>query len=224
MRRTIKLILSLLLIVTLFPTAASASDVYTEGYFKYRIEDDSVTICDYFGKEAEVTVPAAIVGNPVSKIAKGAFDDNSKVKKVNLPDTIMSVENGAFASGISVVYNSNTDNPVKSGAGGGMNSGEGDNDSSSSKGAADSNSSGKDSRTSVSEDSKGSSQPGIEEIEAELEEDDIDNAYGGNAISRKFRELADENGYGVVIAGIVIIVLVICGIGYYVWRKKKKRV
>ena len=115
MKRVMKMIVSAALFSLLLGATALASSNYTEGYFAYQIEDDSVTICGYFGKESEVTVPAMIVGNPVSKIAKGAFADNTTVQKVNLPDTIMTIEEGAFASGISVVYNSNTGEPVTSG-------------------------------------------------------------------------------------------------------------
>ena len=38
-------------------------------------------------------------------VAKGAFADSSYVKTVNLPDTITTVEEGAFAAGITVNYN-----------------------------------------------------------------------------------------------------------------------
>lgn len=95
---------------------AFASDIYTEGYFKYQVEEESVIICGYFGSEAEVTVPSVIAGLPVSKIGKGAFMECPNVKTVNLPDTIMEIENEAIARGIQVVYNSNTDTPVQSDA------------------------------------------------------------------------------------------------------------
>ena len=241
MKRTIQVLILILLITLLFPAAAfaSSSDVYTEGYFKYRVEKDSVTICDYFGKESEVTVPAMIVGNPVSKISKGAFADNSKVKKVNLPDTIMTIEEGAFASGIRIVYDSNTKNPVSSGAGkseasksgtSGASSGQsaksanGQDGKSSGAGADTDSPSGSDTKSSAkSGASADDSQPGIEEIEAELDEADLDNASGGSAISKKFKEIADAKGYGVVIAGVVIIILALCGLGYYFWKRKKNK-
>ena len=43
----------------------------------------------------------------MNTIAKGAFTGNDNVKTVDLPDTITAVEEGAFASGITVNYNSN---------------------------------------------------------------------------------------------------------------------
>lgn len=90
---------------------AQASEIYTEGYFEYQQQDDSIVICYYFGKETEVTVPAMIAGNPVSTIASGAFTDCPEVTTIYLPDTVMTIESGAIGDGIRVVYNGNTYTP-----------------------------------------------------------------------------------------------------------------
>lgn len=116
MKRMIDTLLPIALFVLLCPLLVNAATVFTEGYFKYQIEEDSIIICEYYGKEAEVTVPSMMVGMPVSKIAKGAFSNNTSLKTVNLPDTVMTVERGAFSAGIQVFYNSNTDIPVASGS------------------------------------------------------------------------------------------------------------
>lgn len=106
MKKLIPVLLSLLMALTMTATALAAT-VYTEGALRYTIADESITITGYFGKDAAVTVPASIAGIPVNTIAKGAFTGNDNVKTVDLPDTITAVEEGAFASGITVNYNSN---------------------------------------------------------------------------------------------------------------------
>ena len=106
MKKLIPVLLSLLMALAMTATALAAT-VYTEGALRYTIADESITITGYFGKDAAVTVPASIAGIPVNTIAKGAFTDNDNVKTVDLPDTITAVEEGAFASGITVNYNSN---------------------------------------------------------------------------------------------------------------------
>ena len=106
MKKLIPVLLSLLMALAMTATAL-ATTVYTEGALHYTIADESITITGYFGKDAAVTVPASIAGIPVNTIAKGAFTDNANVKTVDLPDTITAVEEGAFASGITVNYNSN---------------------------------------------------------------------------------------------------------------------
>ena len=100
-------ICSLFLSVTAF-----ASTTYTQGYFNYQISDKSVIITNYFGDEEIVTVPSMIAGYPVSEIAANAFAKAETVKHISLPDTIMEVQARAVGMGVSVMYNSNTDNPV----------------------------------------------------------------------------------------------------------------
>lgn len=85
--------------------------------------DDSVTITDYTGEEEVVTVPAMIGGNPVNVIASGAFA-KSKARTVYLPDTVVSVEEGAFSPGQSVVYAS-AEHDSTGGTGEGIQSGDG---------------------------------------------------------------------------------------------------
>ena len=128
MKKLIPVLLSLLMALAV-AVPAFADTVYTEGALNYTIADESITITGYFGKDAEVTVPASIAGTPVNTIAAGAFAHNESVKKVNLPDTITSVEEGAFAAGITVNYQSNV-------VGGGTSISEGDSTGSGSDGGS----------------------------------------------------------------------------------------
>lgn len=103
MRKTMGMLLGLLAGLLLFPATAMA---YTEGYFYYEVEDQSVIITGYFGDETEVTVPASIAGNPVNVIAEGAFED-TEVTELKLPDTIMKIEEGALGDVAKITYNAN---------------------------------------------------------------------------------------------------------------------
>lgn len=110
------LVLIVMVSVGLFPALApsmsvKAADAYTEGYFHYMVEENAVTITEYFGSQNEVTVPSMIAQYPVAKISSGVFADHKNVQKVNLPDTITCVEDRAFGSGQTVVYDSNTEEP-----------------------------------------------------------------------------------------------------------------
>lgn len=82
----------------------AAQETYSSGYFYYILEDESVSITGYFGPETETTVPSSIVGYPVSKICKGAFKDNKRLKTIHLPDTIMTIEAGSFSSDQKVIH------------------------------------------------------------------------------------------------------------------------
>ncbi len=74
-----------------------AATVYSDGYFYYHAYEGYNSICGYFGKETTVVVPSSIAGRPVSRIEAGAFDGCSTIEKLVLPDTIMEIEDGAFA-------------------------------------------------------------------------------------------------------------------------------
>ncbi len=92
-----------------FPFFVEATSVYSNGYFRYTVDDHSVTIISYTGNETEVTVPNMIAGNPVNVIGKGAFVKNESVNVIHLPDTIMSVEEDAFGEGQKVIYDYEND-------------------------------------------------------------------------------------------------------------------
>ncbi len=101
-RRLSVCLLALLLSAGL--TVAVRAD-YIHGYFRYTVEDESVTITAYTGHETVVTVPAMIAGCPVNAIAPGAFS-GSGAAEIRLPDTVLRVEDGAFGTGQNVVFES----------------------------------------------------------------------------------------------------------------------
>lgn len=101
-RRCATFLLALAVLAAMVPVAALA-ETYQHGYLRYEVVDQSVTITGYAGREETVTVPAMIAGNPVNTIANGAFLDAYTVEAVYLPDTVTSVEQGAFAPGQAVV-------------------------------------------------------------------------------------------------------------------------
>lgn len=100
------LLLALLLCLAVGLTAFAEDTIYTEGPFRFVLEDGAATVVGYFGSDTTVYVPEKLAGAPVDTIAEGAFI-GSGVKKVCLPDTITEVEGGAFETGVQVVYDSN---------------------------------------------------------------------------------------------------------------------
>lgn len=66
-----------------------------EGLFRWQEEQGGVAITAYLGTEETVVVPAELGGLPVRRIAKDAFR-NADCKTVVLPDTLYTLEDGAF--------------------------------------------------------------------------------------------------------------------------------
>ena len=111
MKKLLAVLLAVLLLASMAPAAFADDTIYTEGTLHYTIDNDSVTIINCFGRDAEVWVPAMIAGYPVNTIASGAFAENEAVQTLYLPDTIAVIEEGAIGDWIHVVYNANTDHP-----------------------------------------------------------------------------------------------------------------
>ncbi len=204
---------------------AMAAQIYTEGYFEYQVKEDSVTICGYYGKETEVTVPAMIAGNPVSKIAKGVFGNTATVKKVYLPDTIMTIEEGAFQNGIDIVYNSNTDQPSagekETQIQGGTSQGEPQSGTSSSEtqiGAPDGTAAGSQSDGQTTDEPEGtegtdSVQAGIDGAEVELPEE-----------PEKSEETGQEHdGSKLWIAAVIGTAVLAAGAAAVFWGMKRRK-
>ena len=86
------------------PCIRAYADSYIHGYFRYTVEDNSVTIIAYNGSEEEVTVPSMIAGNPVNVIGPDVFAKNPYVKVVYLPDCIMEIDETAFSPDQQIIY------------------------------------------------------------------------------------------------------------------------
>ena len=75
------------------------SQTQQEGDFEYCFNADQsgVVIEKYTGSAASVTVPATIAELPVVEIGESAFENNTTVTSVDLPDTVEVIGKRAFA-------------------------------------------------------------------------------------------------------------------------------
>lgn len=175
----------------------AAEQIYVHNYFQYTVTDSSVTIVNYYGSDSEVTVPNMIAGNPVNTIASGAFASNDSVTKINLPDTIMTVEEGAFSGSQTVVFNSNTNEPSERQPDSTSDSG---NDASADESGGSGNSQNSEDSSDESENSSGSSnanssneniQTGVDEQEAYLGE--LDESGSADESSESEESSTEDN-------------------------------
>ncbi len=229
MKRIFRMTFFTLFLTLFFGLTAFAAQIYTEGCFEYRVEEGAVIICGYFGKETEVTVPASIAGNPVSVIAKGAFSNSETVKKVWLPDTIMTIEKGAFTSKTQVVYSDDTEEPKQDGG------------KDTFPESSDVGNNGEASETGVSSSSGGES--GVETVETDLSNEAAEEKTGDKKDnpSEEKEETKKEDGKTEVgenleqqIAGgshdlivlvmgilVIFIAITVCGVRYHLKKKRK---
>lgn len=72
------------------PTAPAAD-------FTYEVAEGGVTVTGYTGGEVVVVIPDTIEDKPVTAIGGKAFADMTGLKAVSVPDTVTSIDAGAFA-------------------------------------------------------------------------------------------------------------------------------
>ena len=68
-----------------------------QGALQYRIMDNQAEIIAYRGKDVEVTIPEQIESCPVTRIGKKAFLSNKMIKQITLPESIVRIDDWAFA-------------------------------------------------------------------------------------------------------------------------------
>lgn len=79
------------------------TDDYTAQFISVKDENDpypppkTVTITKYTGKESTVILPSTINSWPVTKIGEDAFQDNTTITSVTIPDSVTEIGSNAFA-------------------------------------------------------------------------------------------------------------------------------
>ena len=95
MKKMIKIILLVITVLLSSNDSVFAETIYTEGALNYVIRDGSIVIVGYFGVDKEVVVPDHIGTYVVTGIASKALVKDC-IEKVILPETVISVEEGAI--------------------------------------------------------------------------------------------------------------------------------
>ena len=94
-------LLSFLLTITLcalcFSACMNEIREFRSGDYRYTVENDEVTITQYTGNDAEVTVPGSIKGMPVIAIGSSAFHHCDNIKSVTIPDSVVRIGELAFS-------------------------------------------------------------------------------------------------------------------------------
>lgn len=72
------------------------------GDYIYTVLNKKVTIKEYRGNDENVTIPAYIKGLKVTSIGGASFANNESIKKVIIPDSVISIQYNAFANCINL--------------------------------------------------------------------------------------------------------------------------
>ena len=82
--------------------AAKETDLQTEGDYRYTVSNGEAAIVKYTGHDADISIPGALGGFPVTEIGDGAFFNHGfpyeGLKHVSFPDSVVSIGKRAFFS------------------------------------------------------------------------------------------------------------------------------
>ena len=94
-------VLTLTAFATGFQVSAASKEYGVEGDWHYRILDDA-TICidGYYGKETEITIPSKLLGRTVTVVGGSYYDfdcPNADVKTINIPASVTDIGTATFS-------------------------------------------------------------------------------------------------------------------------------
>lgn len=103
-RKLLAIVTSVLLVCAMLPLGAASVSAETYGDYRYTVSDGEVTItgCD-LEVSGDLTIPAVIVGYPVTTIGRDAFWMCDSLTSVTIPDSVTTIEEYAFSACDSLV-------------------------------------------------------------------------------------------------------------------------
>ena len=97
MKRTVGLVLLMVIIGAAMCTCAEEAETFTNGGYTYTLTDDgSATITGYIGKDKELAIPSELDGHTVKGIGDKAFSKCSGLTIITLPDGVTGIGDEAF--------------------------------------------------------------------------------------------------------------------------------
>ena len=93
-RKTLALILSIVMLMSALPMSYSFASPETD--YVFIRSGSEVTITGYKGTDAVVIIPEKISVSAVVAIGEGAFSSKTAITSVTIPGTVRSISSGAF--------------------------------------------------------------------------------------------------------------------------------
>ena len=86
--------------VVLFSEAATltvSSDLTVDEVVYAKLEDNTLSVKSYLGSASSVVIPETVEGMTVTAIGESAFEGNTSLASIDLPDTVTVIGKRAFA-------------------------------------------------------------------------------------------------------------------------------
>ena len=96
MKKTLDVILALLMVISVFPMGIVTAIAATSGDYTYTVTDSKATITAYSGTGGDITIPDNLDGYPVVNIGVSAFRNNRNITGVVIQSGLVKIGNFAF--------------------------------------------------------------------------------------------------------------------------------
>ena len=97
MKKSISVLLAILMVLTMLPLGSLSAFAATSGDFEYEVYSETTcAIIEYTGSASNLTIPSQIDGYTVTDIGVGAFSGYKSLTSLTLPDTVSCIAEGAF--------------------------------------------------------------------------------------------------------------------------------
>ena len=96
-RSAVSFLLTVILCALTFSSCFYGDGELRSGDYRYTVENGEVTITQYVGKDAEITVPESIEDLPVVAIADSAFFNCDSIRSVTFPDSVTRIGSLVFS-------------------------------------------------------------------------------------------------------------------------------
>ncbi|MBQ4105205.1 MAG: leucine-rich repeat domain-containing protein, partial [Clostridia bacterium] len=101
MKTSVKILCTILSMVLLVSCVGvfntSAATYFVDQNFKFtKSENNDIAICEYLGKETEISIPSTLLGYKVETIGSYAFLNETNLKSITIPTTMINIEQAAF--------------------------------------------------------------------------------------------------------------------------------
>ena len=97
MKKTLSVLLTFALVLSLVPAFAAQFSAKSVGAWQYDVKNGTAVITDYYGDVAgDIVVPSTLGGYTVTVIGDSAFFNRSAMTGITLPDSVTEIAWGAF--------------------------------------------------------------------------------------------------------------------------------
>ena len=85
-----------MMVLAALPMTAVNSFALTDGDWEYTVNNNEATVTGYTGIFSDIVIPSTLGGYPVTEIGNSAFNGNTTLRSIVIPNTVTTISNNVF--------------------------------------------------------------------------------------------------------------------------------